>query len=62
MDIKIYSLREARKIDYTIEPIRCPSCKHIGEINYDQYMDSFYCAWCGREFKGKENLSHKIRN
>ena len=48
-----YTLNEARRIDYRVEPIICPSCKHIGEVDYNQELDYFNCAWCGKTFKGK---------
>ena len=54
---KIYNtLKEARQVNYTLDPIRCPKCKHVGEVTYNQGVDYFYCAWCGAEFKGKRGL------
>ena len=53
-EVKIYTLREARKIDYTVQPIECPYCEHVGEVEYNQGTDRFYCSWCGRDFRGKK--------
>lgn len=48
-----FTLKYARKVDYTLEPLQCPSCKHIGEVIYNQYANFFSCQWCGKTFKGK---------
>jgi len=51
--LTVFTLKQARKFDYNVTPIECPSCKHIGEVEYNQGLDQFDCAQCGKVFKGK---------
>lgn len=51
--ITVFTLKQARKSDYNVVPVECPACKHIGEVEYNQGLDRFDCAWCGKTFKGK---------
>lgn len=50
---EVFSIREARQLAYNVTPIQCPSCKTVGEVDYNQGADYFSCAMCGKMFKGK---------
>ncbi len=43
-----YTVEQAMAAGYTLGPIECSHCKHIGEVTYDQAINDYYCAWCGR--------------
>jgi len=42
-----YTIKQARQAGFTLEPIKCPHCGHIGETSYNQKIDDYYCAMCG---------------
>ena len=45
---KYYTIEQARQTEFTLEPIKCNKCGHIGEISYDQKQDDYFCAVCGK--------------
>ena len=47
MNDKYYTVEQARQAGFTLEPIKCPHCGHIGETSYDQRQDDYFCAVCG---------------
>ena len=45
--LKYYTVEQAKRAGFTLEPIICEHCNHIGEVQYNQVVNDFYCAWCG---------------
>ena len=46
--MKYYTVEQAIAAEYTLTPIQCGYCKHIGEITYNHAVNDYYCEWCGR--------------
>ena len=46
--MQFYTVEQAIAARYTLMPIECNHCGHIGEVTYDQHSNDYYCAWCGR--------------
>lgn len=48
MEKEYYTVEQARQAGFTLEPIKCSHCGHIGEVSYDQAVNDYYCAMCGK--------------
>lgn len=44
---KYYTVEQAKRAEFTLDPIKCEHCGHIGEVTYDQIVNDYYCATCG---------------
>ena len=45
---EFYTVYDVIRAEYTLEPLKCLHCDHVGEVIYDQYQGDGYCQWCGK--------------
>ena len=48
MRSKYFTVKQAKAAESTLEPIKCNKCGHIGETTYNQTIQDYYCAVCGK--------------
>lgn len=48
MNKNVYTIYDIQKAEYSLEPVICIHCNHIGEVIYNQYIGDGYCQWCGK--------------
>jgi transcription elongation factor Elf1 len=48
MTKKVYTVHDVIKAGYTLEPLKCIHCGHIGEVTFNQYIGDASCGMCGK--------------
>lgn len=51
----VYDIQDTIAAGYTLEPMKCRHCGHIGEVTYNQAVHDGHCAWCGEWQLNKED-------
>lgn len=47
MSKKCYTVKDVIRAGYTLDPLKCIKCGHVGEVTFLQYVGDGQCGVCG---------------